>query len=89
MKTEKLEVIREYFDNGQWLYSEQYYLDGKLHNPHGPAIRSWYENGQLESETYFLNGKRLTKEAFEARNKPSCNGKIVEIDGKKYKLTEI
>ena len=114
MKTEKAEVIWKYWNNGQ-LQSEQYYLNGNLHNPHGPAFRSWYENGQLASEEYRLNGKRhnpngpafrswyengqlqyeqyrlngekLTKEQFENRNQTcDCDGKVIEIDGKKYEL---
>lgn len=34
--------------------------------------------------------KELTiQEWFKNRELPSCNGKVVEIDGKKYKLTEV
>jgi antitoxin component YwqK of YwqJK toxin-antitoxin module len=52
----KLEYICEYYANGQLVY-EVYRLNGKLHNPNGPAYRSWHENGQLEYEEYRLNGK--------------------------------
>ena len=81
-------AFRCWHSNGQ-LWYEIYYLNGQGHNPEGPAYRKWYANGQLTCETYWINGKKLTKEQFESRNKPSCNDKVVEIDGKKYKLTAI
>ena len=87
MKTEKYEVFRGCFDNGQ-LYSEYYYLDGKLHNTTGPAIKCWDDNGQLNYEYYYLDGKHHTKEQFDNR-KNTCNGKEIIIEGKKYKLTLI
>jgi antitoxin component YwqK of YwqJK toxin-antitoxin module len=52
----KLEYICEYYANGQLAY-EEYRLNGKLHNPNGPAVRGWHENGQLWYEEYRLNGK--------------------------------
>jgi len=38
-----------------------------------------------------LNGKQLTEAEFNARTKkqPTCEGRVVEIDGKKYKLQEV
>ena len=86
MKTIKAEVKWTY-DNGQLAF-EKYYIDDKLHNPNGPAHKDWYYNGQLASEEYWIDDKRLSKEQFENRN-VTCNGKIVEIDGKKYQLKEI
>jgi hypothetical protein len=51
----------------------------------GPAIE--YASG---SKSWYLSGEKLTEEEFNERMNPtSCSGKIVEIDGKKYKLTEI
>ena len=49
-----------------------------------PAVE--YADG---SKLYYENGKQLTaKEAEEKRNPhPTCEGKVVEIEGKKYKLT--
>jgi hypothetical protein len=91
---------REYF-NG----SKHWYFNGQRHREDGPAIegadgtKHWFKNGQRHREDgpavedrgskhWFINGNRLTEEEFNAR-KNSCNGKVVEIDGKKYKLTEI
>ena len=62
-----------------------WYLNGKLHREDGPA-REWY-NGNKE---WWLNDKKLTEAEFNRRTKKtSCAGKVVEIDGKKYKLTEV
>ena len=60
-----------------------WYLNGKLHREDGPAIE--YSDGY---KAWYIDGKRLTESAFNARNKP-CSGKIVEIDGVKYKLEEV
>jgi len=60
-----------------------YYINDKLHREDGPAIE-WASG----SKDYFINGKRLTEEEFNNRNK-SCENKIVEIEGVKYKLTKI
>jgi len=40
--------------------TKNWYLDGKLHNEHGPAIE-WTDGTKL----FFLNGKLLTQEEFE------------------------
>ena len=79
-----------------------WYVNGKRHREDGPAVerangsRSWYLNGKIHREDgpavewddgvcfWYLNGKGLTEAEFNARH--SCDGKVVEIDGKKYKL---
>jgi hypothetical protein len=64
---------------------KEWYKGGKLHREDGPAIeyadgnKSWYLEGKKYSESDFLS---LTKVE-------SCEGKVVEIDGKKYKLTSL
>ena len=63
--------------------SKFWYLNGKHHREDGPAIE--YSNRFKE---WYLNGNQFTKEEFNAR-KNSCAGKIVEIDGKKYRLDEV
>ena len=68
----------------EWADGTKYwYLNGKLHNKDGPAIE--WANGAKE---WYINDKRLTEAEFNARTK-SCDGKVVEIDGKKYKLQEV
>jgi len=80
-------AYKSWFDNGN-ICREEYFSNGKLHRENGIAFKGWFENGNICSEEYYINGKFLTKEQFDNRNN-SCNNKIVEIDGKKYKLKEI
>ena len=61
--------------------TKHWYHKGKLHREDGPAIER--TNGDKE---WHINGKELTEAEFSARIKPSCDGKVVEIDGKRYKL---
>ena len=82
-------AYKSWYENGNKC-KEQYFINGKLHRENGIAYKSWHKNGNICSEEYWINGKELTKEEFDNKNN-SCNpeGKIVEIDGKKYKLNEI
>jgi len=59
-------------------------LDGKLHRTNGPAVE--YADG---SKHWYLDGKELTESQWLQAVKPkvaSCVGKVVEVDGVKYKL---
>ena len=58
-----------------------YYQYNLLHREEGPAII--YALGR---KCWYIRGKHLTEEEFNSRNQ-NCDGKVVEIDGKKYKLT--
>jgi len=63
-----------------------WYKNGKLHREDGPATE--HADG---SKFWFLDNKDYTKEEFDkeiTRRNNSCDGKIVEIDGKKYTLKE-
>jgi hypothetical protein len=60
-----------------------YYINGKSHREDGPAVE--YVNGDKH---YYINDKKLTEEEFNNRTK-TCEGKIVEIEGVKYKLTKV
>ena len=65
--------------------TKHWYHNDKRHREDGPAVE--YANGDKH---WFLNGKKLTEAEFNARIKQSsCDGKVVEIDGKKYKLQEV
>lgn len=86
MKTIELECIQKILEGH--ILSETYYLNGKLHNEHVPAFKSWNNKGECLESVYYLNNVRMTKKEWE-RKVNSCNGKIVKIDGKKYKLTEV
>ena len=50
MNSIELKVEQYTNDEGQ-LVREEYWLNGKLHNPHGPAVRRWNHEGQ-----HFVNG---------------------------------
>ena len=65
---------------------KHWYLNDNLHREDGPAIEN--VNG---TKHWYLNGKRLSEADFLSRQqKPqSCEGKIVEIEGKKYRLMEV
>jgi hypothetical protein len=59
-----------------------WYLNGKRHREDGPAVE-WSDGYKV----WYLDGKRLTEQEHKAAtSKPTCEGKIVEIDGKKYEL---
>jgi len=61
---------------------KHWYLNGKRHREDGPAVE--WSNG---NKSWYLNGKELTEEEHKAAtSKSTCEGKIVEIDGKKYQL---
>ena len=77
--TYKVEVTG--FGTTYW-YNQQ----GKLHREGGlPAVE--FANG---GKQWHFNGQQVTEEQAKAMfNKPTCNGKVVEIDGKKFKLVSI
>lgn len=66
---------------------KSWYKDGKLHRLDGPARE--YEGGF----EYYIEGIKYTHEEFFAKTSPastvSCAGKILEFEGKKYKLVEV
>ena len=64
---------------------KSWYLNDKLHREDGPAVE--YSNGD---KGWYLNGEELTEQEHKAAtSKPTCEGKLVEIDGKKYELKEV
>jgi len=77
------------YDDG----TKHWYQDDQRHRTDGPAIeladgdKHWYQDFVRPR----IDGpaSELTEAQFNARTKPSCSGKVVEIDGKKYKLVEL
>ena len=65
---------------------KEWWLNGELHREDGPAVEHF--NG---SKAWYLNAELLTEKEFNVRmnHKKSCNGKIIMVDGKQYKLTEV
>ncbi len=68
-------IKREYDSNGNQIYYE---------NSDGDWSKNEYDSNG--NEIYFESSDGLV---IDRRPNPSCNGKVVEIDGKKYKLTEL
>jgi len=68
------------YDDG----SKYWYLNDNLHCEHGPAFE-WPDGGKA----WYLNGKQLTEKEFNMRMNKPCSGKVVEIEGVKYKLVEV
>ncbi len=74
--------MKEYIVKVQASGAKCWYLNDKLHCEHGPAFEG--SNGY---NCWYLNGKELTEAEFNKR-KP-YSGKVVEIEGVKYKLVEV
>jgi len=72
-------TVRVYGSGGK-----AWYLKDKLHCEHGPAIER-ADGGK----DWYLDGELLTEKEFKNRMNKSCSGKIVEIEGVKYKLVEV
>jgi hypothetical protein len=67
--------------------NKEWYLDGKLHREDGPAVE-WADGHKV----WWVNGNELTETEFlrqTGKSTSSCHNKVVEIDGKKYRLTEV
>ena len=62
---------------------KEWWLNDKLHREDGPAIE-----GGDGSKRWYLEGVLLDEDQHRTQTE-SCAGKVVEIDGKKYKLTEV
>lgn len=66
--------------------TKKWFINSLYHREDGPAIER--TDGTYE---WYLDGKHYTEEEFDkeiAKRKDSCDGKVIEIDGKKYKLSE-
>ena len=62
-----------------------WFLNGNLHREDGPAIE--WSNGY---KAWYLDGKKLTEQEHKAAtSKHTCEGKIIMVEGKQYKLTEV
>ena len=61
--------------------SKEWWINGYLHREDGPAVEC--ANGNKE---WWINDRELTEEEFLKRKPDPCDGKAVEIDGKKHSL---
>jgi hypothetical protein len=66
--------------------TKAWYVEDKLHRLDGPAVE--YADG---TKSWYVKGKLMSEEKFNEyiEPKPTCEGKVVEVDGIKYKLTAI
>jgi len=69
--------------------SKFWYKKGQLNRLDGPAVDRPFDS--LKNNEWWIDGKKLSEEEFKKRatKTPSCDGKVVEIDGVKYTLTEV
>ena len=72
-------TVRVYSDG-----SKSWLLNDRLHCEHGPAFE-----GADGSKEWVLNGKTLTEAEFNQRMNKPCSGKVVVVEGVKYKLVEV
>jgi len=66
--------------------SKEWWINGNRHREDGPAVM--WAGGAKE---WYLDGTIYTEEQYAVemnRRNGSCEGKVIEVDGKKYKLTE-
>jgi len=64
---------------------DQWFINGIRHREDGPAVV--YKNGNTNMPQWYINGVAMSEEQFKNRN--VLKDKIVEIEGKKYKLVEL
>ena len=68
--------------------TKYWYKEGRYHREDGPAVE--FANG---GKYWWLNGKNYSDKEFKKErakhSKSPCEGKIVEIDGRKYTLTSV
>ena len=80
------ESWREYDSNENLIHrkSSDGYEYWREYDSNGKVIH--YKNSNGDETWYDSNGNSITKEQFD-KLQASCDGKIIEVDGKKYQLT--
>ena len=75
---------------------KEWYLNGQLHREDGPAVeytdgtKEWYYEGLLLDEDQpRTQTQSCAEKDYQIHNWPSCDGKVITIDGKQYKLAEV
>jgi hypothetical protein len=65
--------------------TKYWYQNGKFHRTDGPAVE--FANG---GKLWFLEGIELTEAKWLKKVSPApCDDKVVEVDGKRYKLVAV
>ena len=78
-----------YYENSDGYWDKQEYdSNGKvIYYENSDGFWSKYEYDSNSNEIYYENSKGNIID--KRPKKETCNGKVVEIDGKKYKLSEV
>ena len=63
--------------------TKEWWVDGKPHRLDGPAVE--YPNGH---KSWYVKGQLMSEKEFNEYIKPTCEGKIIEYDGVKYRLVK-
>ena len=77
-----LKLHRVEYANGDKIW----YKNGKYHREDGPAVE-WPDGDKY----WFIEGMQYTEEGFNEemkKIKTSCAGKVIEVDGIRYKLVK-
>ena len=89
-------IKQEYDVNGNQIYFENSngYWCKYEYDTNGKLIYCEDSNGYWSKRDYDSNGKLTYRKdstgyIIDNRPKSSCNGKVIEIEGKKYKLSEV
>ena len=95
-------TVRVYKDRTVWYQNGKLHREGGPAIESANGSKHWYKNGQLHREDgpavewangykcWYLEGLNYTETQWKARVNPnSCDGKMVEIEGKKYQLKEV
>ena len=78
------QLLKHDFDKGSLYLYDSNGKETYRENSYGYWVKRDYDSNGNEIYSEDSNGTIIDN-----RPKPSCKGKVVEIDGKKYKLTEI
>ena len=94
---ERTDVYKEWYVEGklhrldgparEWADgSKEWYVNDKRHRLDGPSVE--FTNGY---KAWYVEDNYMTEEEFSAytKPKPTCENKVIDIDGKKYKLVTI
>jgi hypothetical protein len=69
--------------------TEKHFLNGMLHCEDGPAVVKYNKKGEIESEEYFLEGVKKTKEEVETYriDKEEKEEHLISLGNKRFKIT--
>ena len=79
-------VIYYEYSNGYWVKQEFDSNNNLIYREYSNGF--WYKQ-EFDSNNNIIYYENSTGYIVDNRPKGSCNGKVIEIDGKKYKLSEI